>query len=60
MPVVHRAGTFKRVSSTGVTWSTVSDRRRAMHRDQFWLTNKQFAKLKPHLPTDTRGMPRVE
>jgi transposase len=31
-----------------------------MNRDQFWLTDEQFAKLKPHLPTDTRGKPRVD
>jgi len=26
-----------------------------MNRDQFWLTDKQFSKIEPHLPTDTRG-----
>jgi hypothetical protein len=26
-----------------------------MSRDQFWLTKAQFSKIKPHLPTDTRG-----
>lgn len=31
-----------------------------MNRDHFWLTDKQFGKLKPHLPTDTRGKPRVD
>ena len=28
--------------------------------DQFWLTDEQFAKIAPHLPTDTRGKPRVD
>lgn len=31
-----------------------------MDRDHFWLTDAQFAKLRPHLPTDTRGKPRVD
>lgn len=31
-----------------------------MNRDYFWLTDAQFAKLKPHLPTDTRRKPRVD
>jgi transposase len=31
-----------------------------MERDQFWLTDRQFARLAPHLPTDTRGKPRVD
>lgn len=26
-----------------------------MDRDHFWLTDKQFAKIGPHLPTDARG-----
>jgi transposase len=26
----------------------------------FWLTKDQFARLKPHLPRDTRGKPRVD
>jgi transposase len=26
----------------------------------FWLTDAQFAGLEPHLPTDTRGKPRVD
>jgi hypothetical protein len=26
----------------------------------FWLTDAQFAKLEPYLPTDTRGKPRVD
>ena len=28
--------------------------------DQFWLTDKQFAKIAPHLPSDTRGKLRVD
>ena len=28
--------------------------------DHFWLTDGQFAKIAPHLPTDTRGKPRVD
>jgi transposase len=31
-----------------------------MNRDCFWLTNEQFAKIEAHLPTDTRGKPRVD
>lgn len=31
-----------------------------MDRDHFWLTDAQFAKLRPLLPTDTRGKPRVD
>jgi transposase len=31
-----------------------------MNRDQFWLTDRQFSKIKPHLPTDTRGKARVD
>src|SRR3954447_15048381 len=31
-----------------------------MSRDHFWLTDKQFARIAPHLPTDTRGKPRVD
>src|SRR5271157_4038373 len=31
-----------------------------MNRDQFWLTDEQFSKIVPHLPTDTRGKPRVD
>jgi hypothetical protein len=26
-----------------------------MTPDQFWLTDAQFSKIAPHLPTDTRG-----
>ena len=29
-------------------------------RDQFWETDAQFAKIAPHLPTDTRGKARVD
>jgi transposase len=28
--------------------------------DLFWLNDAQFARLSPHLPTDTRGKPRVD
>jgi transposase len=28
--------------------------------DRFWLTDAQFAKIAPHLPTDTRGKARVD
>jgi len=28
--------------------------------DLFWLTEKQFSRLVPLLPTDTRGVPRVD
>ena len=31
-----------------------------MNRNHFWLTAEQFAHLKPLLPTDTRGKPRVD
>src|SRR5258708_39018638 len=31
-----------------------------MDRDYFWLSGRQFARLEPHLPTDTRGVPRVD
>jgi len=31
-----------------------------MNRDQFWITDTQFLKIAPHLPTDTRGKPRVD
>jgi transposase len=31
-----------------------------MDRDHFWLTDGQFARIAPHLPTDTRGKPRVD
>ena len=26
----------------------------------FWLSDRQFARLRPLLPTDTRGVPRVD
>jgi transposase len=28
--------------------------------DRFWLTDARFAKIAPHLPTDTRGKARVD
>src|SRR5471030_2039392 len=31
-----------------------------MNRNCFWLTERQFARLKPLLPTDTRGKPRID
>jgi transposase len=31
-----------------------------MDRDSFWLSDEQFARLKPHLPNDTRGKSRVD
>ena len=31
-----------------------------MNRDQFWRTDEQFSKIEPHLPTNTRGVPRVD
>ena len=31
-----------------------------MDRDCFWLTDAQFAKIAPHLPTGTRGRARVD
>src|ERR671910_448154 len=31
-----------------------------MNRDYFWVTKAQFARLRPLLPTDTRGKPRVD
>ncbi len=31
-----------------------------MIRDYFWLSDDQFARLQPFLPTDTRGKPRVD
>lgn len=30
-----------------------------MERDEFSMNDGQFARLTPHLPTDTRGKPRV-
>lgn len=31
-----------------------------MERDYFWLDDAQFGRLVPHLPTDTRGVPRAD
>ena len=31
-----------------------------MNWDHFWLTDDQFSKIEPHLPTDTRGKARVD
>ena len=31
-----------------------------MSRDYFWLSEEQFERLGPLLPTDTRGKPRVD
>ena len=31
-----------------------------MNPHRFWLTDAQFARIEPHLPTDTRGQPRVD
>ncbi|GAB5378325.1 MAG: hypothetical protein AcusKO_47870 [Acuticoccus sp.] len=31
-----------------------------MRREHFWLTEAQFERLAPLLPTDTRGKPRVD
>ena len=31
-----------------------------MDRDHFWLDEGQFTRLAPHLPSDTRGKPRVD
>jgi transposase len=31
-----------------------------MNRDLFWLTEEQFAKIAPHLPTDTLSKERVD
>jgi transposase len=31
-----------------------------MDQDRFWLTDAQFAKIAPHLPTGTRGKARVD
>ena len=31
-----------------------------MIADRFWLTDTQFSKIEPHLPTDTRGKVRVD
>ena len=31
-----------------------------MSSSHFWLSQEQFDKIKPYLPTDTRGKPRVD
>ncbi len=31
-----------------------------MTREHFWLSEAQFESLAPHLPTDTRGKPRID
>jgi transposase len=31
-----------------------------MSRDRFWLSDRQFSRLRPLLPNDTRGKPRVD
>ena len=31
-----------------------------MNRELFWVTDEQFSKIAPHLPTDTRGKARVD
>jgi transposase len=31
-----------------------------MDRDHFWLSERKFTRLEPHLPRDTRGKPRVD
>jgi transposase len=31
-----------------------------MNPDLFWLTDSQFSKIAPHLPTNTRGKARVD
>jgi transposase len=31
-----------------------------MDHDHFWLSERQFARLAPYLPRDTRGVPRVD
>ena len=31
-----------------------------MQHDSFWLSEEQFARLGPLLPSDTRGVPRVD
>jgi len=31
-----------------------------MDHDYFWLSERQFGRLEPLLPTDTRGKPRVD
>ena len=31
-----------------------------MDRDLFWLSEAQFSRIVPHLPSDTRGVARVD
>jgi transposase len=31
-----------------------------MHRNLFWLNDAQWARIEPHLPTDVRGVERVD
>jgi len=31
-----------------------------MDREYFWLDEEQFSRLEPHLPSDTRGVPRFD
>ena len=31
-----------------------------MRRNLFWLNDEQWARIKPHLPTDVRGVERVD
>lgn len=31
-----------------------------MARSYFWLSDRQFARPEPHLPSDTRGVARVD
>src|SRR5438045_9379741 len=38
----------------------VCDRRSSMNLDCFWLSEAQFSRLAPLLPSDTRGKPRVD
>ena len=31
-----------------------------MRRNLFWLSNEQWERIEPHLPTDVRGVERVD
>ena len=31
-----------------------------MRRNLFWLSDEQWSRIKPHLPTDVRGVERVD
>ena len=31
-----------------------------MKRNHFWLSDEQWARIEPHLPTDVRGKERVD